>query len=355
MEYSRSRIFLLLSNGVVYAIIAGSFFCSDVEAECHPKYRQFPGHTACVEKGAGVVSGVVTSQLKSHILDLHNSFRANVTPPAADMLKLTWDDEVAMLAQRWADACDRDSTTGKLHHDHMRLIPGRYSVSQNLMMGGPDFDVAVRGWFDENQYYQFGTQISMFPTDHDIGHYTQLAWAKTYKVGCGFSTCPDGTNYWVCDYAPGGNIFPFSKPYTDGAACSGCKTSSPPYCENELCVCPGVECHVGELNPKTCLCENCGTQESFMIQADCSLNCSATDDDDYYCGTGMWTKAQCGGYSKLVNKGCPHMCNICPYADPSYSESGSPRLEGKMTSFMTSLLVEGLVYVCSMLQRHSLW
>ena len=95
----------------------------------------------------------MTPQLKSHILDLHNSYRANVTPSAANMMKLvcsyyfhrhgmtgymslhlcsrsihlfpqTWDDEVAMIAQKWADACHRNAI-GKLHHDHTRLIPGK--------------------------------------------------------------------------------------------------------------------------------------------------------------------------------------------------------------------------------------
>jgi len=40
------------------------------------------------------------------------------------------------------------------------------------------------------------------------GHYTQIVWADTTKVGCGIHTCP-GLTYGssvVCNYAPGGNI-----------------------------------------------------------------------------------------------------------------------------------------------------
>ena len=41
------------------------------------------------------------------------------------------------------------------------------------------------------------------------GHYTQVVWRDTQKVGCGASTCNiqgfDGI-YWVCNYDPPGNL-----------------------------------------------------------------------------------------------------------------------------------------------------
>ena len=40
------------------------------------------------------------------------------------------------------------------------------------------------------------------------GHYTQVVWRNTTKIGCAIYTCP-GFQYGstvVCDYGPGGNI-----------------------------------------------------------------------------------------------------------------------------------------------------
>jgi hypothetical protein len=42
------------------------------------------------------------------------------------------------------------------------------------------------------------------------GHFTQLVWAGTQKLGCGYAICKgkNGTpgNYLVCEYSPAGNI-----------------------------------------------------------------------------------------------------------------------------------------------------
>jgi hypothetical protein len=41
------------------------------------------------------------------------------------------------------------------------------------------------------------------------GHYTQVVWRNTERVGCGYSTCQaQGFNFevWVCNYDPPGNF-----------------------------------------------------------------------------------------------------------------------------------------------------
>ena len=38
------------------------------------------------------------------------------------------------------------------------------------------------------------------------GHFTQLVWSKTARVGCGKATGADGNDYWVCNYDPAGNM-----------------------------------------------------------------------------------------------------------------------------------------------------
>ena len=63
---------------------------------------------------------------------------------------------------------------------------------------------------------------------HELGHYTQLVWAETNRVGCGFtsySTDNRRINYYVCNYGPAGN-FAGKEVYKMGPACSQCPAQS---------------------------------------------------------------------------------------------------------------------------------
>jgi len=76
-------------------------------------------------------------------------------PPASDMRKLVWDEELAMSAQRWADQCH-------FGHDRVRdLCDGTY-VGQNVFISYSssentedrallDFKLAVGRWHSEVQ------------------------------------------------------------------------------------------------------------------------------------------------------------------------------------------------------------
>lgn len=67
--------------------------------------------------------------------------------PASNMLELTWDNELELIAQRWADQCD-------FGHDSERSV-NRFSVGQNVYEAsefneGPmDLKRAIDGWYNE--------------------------------------------------------------------------------------------------------------------------------------------------------------------------------------------------------------
>ena len=58
-----------------------------------------------------------------------------------------------------------------------------------------------------------------------IGHFTQVIWAETSRVGCGFTVYSlDGAAnqlFYSCNYAPGGNMVD-SQIYQLGAPASQC-------------------------------------------------------------------------------------------------------------------------------------
>uniref|UniRef100_A0A8C6RNX8 SCP domain-containing protein n=1 Tax=Nannospalax galili TaxID=1026970 RepID=A0A8C6RNX8_NANGA len=66
------------------------------------------------------------------------------------------------------------------------------------------------------------------------GHYTQVVWADSYKVGCAVQFCPRDGAHFICNYGPAGN-YP-TWPYERGAVCSDCPKDD--MCLNKLCINP---------------------------------------------------------------------------------------------------------------------
>jgi hypothetical protein len=67
--------------------------------------------------------------------------------------------------------------------------------------------------------------------------YTQIAWADTYKIGCGFTAHSRSDNdrrLYVCNYGPGGNYIGGNM-YKIGAPCTKCPAVAPS-CNDGLCV-----------------------------------------------------------------------------------------------------------------------
>jgi len=67
----------------------------------------------------------------------------------------------------------------------------------------------IEGFYSEVNLYQGASApVSYYQYDSSTGHYTQLAWAKSYALGCGFKKYIDGSWYTyllVCNYGQGGN------------------------------------------------------------------------------------------------------------------------------------------------------
>ncbi|KAL6117082.1 glipr1 [Pungitius sinensis] len=168
----------------------------------------------------------------------HNEARSSVSPPASDMLYMTWDDGLAITARAWARRCVFEHNS--YLKDARRMHPTFSSVGENIWTGYPptSFHVtgAIKSWVDEKQYYSFNSNNCT----NVCGHYTQVVWGSSYKVGCAVQLCPNGQStrfasregaIFVCNYATAGNVIG-RQPYTYGAAsCSGYEGT----CERNLC------------------------------------------------------------------------------------------------------------------------
>ncbi|XP_041820125.1 GLIPR1-like protein 1 [Chelmon rostratus] len=160
----------------------------------------------------------------------HNRARSSVSPAASNMLYMTWDDALAITARAWARRCLFEHNI--YLKDVRRVHPTFPSVGENIWTGYPpsSFDAtrAIKKWVDEKQHYDYGDNNCT----RVCGHYTQVVWARSYKVGCAAQLCLNGVKnsgfgskdsvIFVCNYAPAGNVNGW-KPYeSQGAACSGC-------------------------------------------------------------------------------------------------------------------------------------
>lgn len=127
----------------------------------------------------------MTSDEKAFLLDLHNVARSEFgTSP------LSWSDELAAGAQQWAEHL---ATNGLFEHGNSRH-------GENLAQAN-DMSQAFFLWYDERELYRPGTKFFQ-----DCGHYTQMVWGATRRMGCGKAVINDDLAIWVCRYDPRGNI-----------------------------------------------------------------------------------------------------------------------------------------------------
>ncbi|KAJ8042182.1 Peptidase inhibitor 16 [Holothuria leucospilota] len=169
-----------------------------------------------IERRAGGTDYSTTEQY--FLLNAHNNYRRSVSPPAVSMNTLTWDATLAIKAQQWVERCHYG-------HPNTAIYRSYAGLGQNLYIRigtttKPPVTDPVDKWYREVNYYNLAT--NKCDTGRVCGHYTQLVWADTSKVGCGINFCSRvTTDYgriystaWLvaCQYSPGGNVI-WRKPY----------------------------------------------------------------------------------------------------------------------------------------------
>jgi hypothetical protein len=178
------------------------------------------------------------------ILNTHNTFRQNVAngsetrgnpgpqPKATNMNTLIWDADLAYAAQINVDTCLNQ------HDRYDQGIPNNNGpLGQNLASGSNsaysttrDYVAHITMWYNE-VISMPSTLVSAFGTPSNgatVGHYTQVVWANTQKVGCGWAQIYNATSamykqFTACNYFPAGNYLGQAV-YSSTAACPTGKT-----------------------------------------------------------------------------------------------------------------------------------
>nr|XP_009510114.1 PREDICTED: glioma pathogenesis-related protein 1-like [Phalacrocorax carbo] len=171
-----------------------ALFLLDVFTCCHA-YPQFP--LPDIEDGK-FIEDCVTA---------HNKFRSKVNPPASNMFRMSWDAALAKSAKAWAKKCKFK------HNIHLKVAgkmhPTFTTVGENIWTGTATIfsvDAALSNWFNEVRSYSFSNN----KCSGICGHYTQVVWAESFKVGCAVHFCNTveyfprvvKAAHFVCNYGP---------------------------------------------------------------------------------------------------------------------------------------------------------
>jgi pathogenesis-related protein 1 len=138
-----------------------------------------------------VVKAAVWEQ---QVLEEYNKWRAAVAVPP-----LVWDKNLAAVAADWAQ-----HLVGRCG-----LVHSGRPLGENLAKyHGSSLITAVGDWGEEVEDYNYTTGTCTGV----CGHWTQIVWRGTERLGCGFSVCRNGDTILVCNYDPPGNT-KGKKPY----------------------------------------------------------------------------------------------------------------------------------------------
>jgi len=138
-------------------------------------------------------------QFPARVLAAHNATRSQ-----AGVAPLVWDNALGTAAAAYAQQL---AMTGRFAHSDRSQ---RRGTGENLWMGTHgafSVEAMVGGWASERRFFRPGIfpNVSRTGDWELVGHYTQMIWPTTQRVGCALASTAR-IDYLVCRYAGAGNI-----------------------------------------------------------------------------------------------------------------------------------------------------
>ena len=135
------------------------------------------------------------------ITEAHNVIRREV-----GVDDLVWDEDLVTVSQEWIEYLDAENDCIMEHNWDSPL-------GENLFWANYETsnDVVVNSWASEVEFYDYDNNECQ--AGQMCGHYTQVVWSTTERVGCAMMTCSNGSGFiWMCNYDPPGN-YAGERPY----------------------------------------------------------------------------------------------------------------------------------------------
>lgn len=218
---------------------------STLQGGCEP--NEFNGHFSkstimkildnINEKRSLLANGKVTGKDDKHL------------PSSSNMNMIAWNDELHKKAQGFTEKLIEEC---KFEHNRDQYVLEGIPVGENIAKNVSHlrklaenidnaFIKAINKWWVERKKFH-EEFLEKYKFDYYTGHFSQLAWAETSQIGCGYGNFSDDrfkTNeIIVCVFAVEGNDIG-RRVYKIGKPCSECEKDLP--CSEEYSGLCGVD------------------------------------------------------------------------------------------------------------------
>ncbi|RCN49172.1 SCP-like protein [Ancylostoma caninum] len=211
--------------------------CDKAKGLCN--YSGKPPRPGGGENTMCVGNNAMTDLARNKVLDAHNSKRSLLArgqirsgknphnqhlPMSCFMPKMIYDCPTETEAIKYASTCSFKKSPES----------ERPGLGENIFIypipnadPSPAFEAATESWWSQVSAGVIKSDLkfdrSLRDKAVDQRGFTQMAWAKSVKIGCAIQTC-DQSSFVVCRYSPAGNILN-EQIYQPGSVCGGCSAS----------------------------------------------------------------------------------------------------------------------------------
>lgn len=158
------------------------------------------------------------SQLMKDAVAKHNELR---TLEGVGLANVECDPDMTKKAQAYADHMDNahnctmiHSSLDTAHRDTVQEVINVKGYGENLAWtssaGFWNMAKSIQAYYDEKKFYHYDTNTC--DIGEVCGHYTQVVWHDSIKIGCGYKVCGNGQEVFNCNYYKPGNYIG-QKPY----------------------------------------------------------------------------------------------------------------------------------------------